>query len=61
VMTRIGMVHDEGGDFAHPKIAADHPMSKHVLYRLRPPIRSATGPDGHPPQSAAPLAETPTR
>ena len=35
VMTRIGMVHDEAGDFAHPTIAADHPFSRHVLYRLR--------------------------
>ena len=37
VMTRIGMVHDEAGDFAHPRVAADHPMSRHVLYRLRSP------------------------
>ena len=35
VMTRIGMAHDEAGDFAHPAIAADHPFSRHVLYRLR--------------------------
>ena len=37
VMKRIGMVHDEAGDFAHPRIAADHPMSRHVLYRLNRP------------------------
>lgn len=36
VMQRIGMQHDEAGDFAHPRLAADHPMSRHVLYRLRP-------------------------
>lgn len=35
VMQRIGMVHDRDGDFAHPRIAADHPLSRHVLYRLR--------------------------
>jgi RimJ/RimL family protein N-acetyltransferase len=39
VMERIGMVHDEGGDFAHPRLPADHPMSRHVLYRLRRPTR----------------------
>lgn len=37
VMKRIGMVHDEAGDFAHPRIAAEHPMSRHVLYRLHRP------------------------
>ncbi len=35
VMNRIGMQHDEDGDFAHPRLAADHPLSRHVLYRLR--------------------------
>ena len=35
VMARIGMQHDTEGDFAHPAIAADHPFSRHVLYRLR--------------------------
>ena len=38
VMTRIGFTHDEADDFAHPRIAADHPMSRHVLYRLRRPV-----------------------
>lgn len=42
VMRRIGMVHDEAGDFAHPRLAAEHPMSRHVLYRLPGRIRSAT-------------------
>ena len=37
VMARIGMRHDVDGDFAHPRLAADHPMSRHVLYRLRAP------------------------
>lgn len=38
VMTRIGMVHDVDGDFAHPRLPTDHPMSRHVLYRLRAPV-----------------------
>lgn len=37
VMTRIGMVHDVAGDFDHPRIAADHPNCRHVLYRLARP------------------------
>lgn len=37
VMVRIGMAHDPAGDFAHPRLAASHPMSRHVLYRLRAP------------------------
>jgi len=37
VMTRIGMHHDTGGDFAHPRLPAEHPMSRHVLYRLHKP------------------------
>lgn len=38
VMARIGMAHDADGDFAHPRLPADHPMSRHVLYRLRAPV-----------------------
>jgi RimJ/RimL family protein N-acetyltransferase len=34
VMERIGMIHDKSGDFAHPQLAADHPLSQHVLYRI---------------------------
>ncbi len=34
VMERLGMTHQESDDFAHPKLPADHPLSKHVLYRL---------------------------
>jgi hypothetical protein len=30
---KIGMVRDLKGDFAHPKLAEDHHLSKHVLYR----------------------------
>jgi hypothetical protein len=41
-MTRIGMRHDTGGDFAHPRVPADHPMSRHVLYRLHGPAAGVT-------------------
>jgi RimJ/RimL family protein N-acetyltransferase len=33
VMERIGMIHDAKGDFIHPSLPKDHPLSKHVLYR----------------------------
>jgi RimJ/RimL family protein N-acetyltransferase len=33
VMEKIGLNYDPQGDFDHPKIAADHPLSRHVLYR----------------------------
>ena len=35
VMQRLGMTRDEADDFAHPKVPEGHPMSRHVLYRLR--------------------------
>jgi RimJ/RimL family protein N-acetyltransferase len=35
VMSRLGMAHDEAGDFDHPRIDAGHPLRRHVLYRLR--------------------------
>ncbi len=34
VMRRIGLAHDPADDFDHPKLPADHPMVRHVLYRL---------------------------
>ena len=34
VMKKLGMKRDKEGDFAHPKLAADHPLSQHVLYRI---------------------------
>lgn len=34
VMQRIGLSRDPHGDFAHPKLPVDHPLSHHVLYRL---------------------------
>jgi len=35
VMEKIGLIHDINGDFHHPLLPRDHPLSKHVLYRLR--------------------------
>ncbi|MBI2786843.1 MAG: hypothetical protein HYX60_11315 [Legionella longbeachae] len=35
VMERIGMAHDVDVFFAHPKLPVDHPLSKHVLYRIK--------------------------
>lgn len=34
VMEKIGLKRDLNGNFAHPKLAADHPLSQHILYRL---------------------------
>jgi RimJ/RimL family protein N-acetyltransferase len=34
VMHKLGMQHDVGGDFDHPRIAPDSPRRRHVLYRL---------------------------
>ena len=34
VMEKIGLKYDLNGDFAHPKLAVDHPLSQHILYRL---------------------------
>lgn len=38
VMEKIGMQHDVSGDFAHPKLAKNHALSQHVLYRMRNPL-----------------------
>jgi RimJ/RimL family protein N-acetyltransferase len=35
VMQRLGMTHNSADDFDHPMMAADHPMRRQVLYRLR--------------------------
>lgn len=35
VMEKIGLKRDENGDFRHPKLALDHPLSLHILYRLK--------------------------
>jgi RimJ/RimL family protein N-acetyltransferase len=37
VMERLGMTHDPADDFdfAHPRLPEDHPLRRHVLYRIR--------------------------
>lgn len=35
VMEKIGMKRDFNGDFTHPKLSTDHPLSKHVLYKIQ--------------------------
>ncbi|MBS1989121.1 MAG: GNAT family N-acetyltransferase [Cyanobacteria bacterium SZAS LIN-3] len=37
VMERLQMTRDPAEDFAHPNLAADSPLSRHVLYRLQRP------------------------
>ena len=34
VMQRIGMMHDEAGDFDHVRLPAGHRLQRHVLYRI---------------------------
>ena len=35
VMERIGLTHFPDEDFAHPMLPAGHPLSRHVLYRIK--------------------------
>jgi len=37
VMKRLGMSHNPADDFDHPDIVGDHPLRRHVLYRLAGP------------------------
>ncbi len=34
VMEKLGMVHDPADDFDFPGVDVDHPLYRHVLYRL---------------------------
>jgi RimJ/RimL family protein N-acetyltransferase len=34
VMEKLGMSHDPAEDFDHPRLPEDHPLRRHVLYRL---------------------------
>jgi RimJ/RimL family protein N-acetyltransferase len=34
LMQRLGMVHNPGDDFDHPRLPPGHALSRHVLYRL---------------------------
>jgi RimJ/RimL family protein N-acetyltransferase len=47
VMQRLGMTHDARDDFDHPQLPAQHPLQRHVLYRLsREAWKGATAPGG---------------
>ncbi|MES2961662.1 MAG: GNAT family N-acetyltransferase [Pseudomonadota bacterium] len=35
VMKKLGMTHDAKDDFQHPKLDKNHPLSSHVLYRIK--------------------------
>ncbi len=35
VMEKLGMAHDEKGDFDYPSLPKGHPLGRHVLYRLK--------------------------
>jgi RimJ/RimL family protein N-acetyltransferase len=37
VMERLGFQRDPASDFDHPRLAADHSLSRHVVYRLKSP------------------------
>jgi len=39
VMERLGMTRDPADDFDHPRLAADSPLKRHVLYRASGPSR----------------------
>lgn len=34
VLRKLGMTHDPGDDFDHPRVPDGHPLKRHVLYRL---------------------------
>lgn len=38
VMQKIGMARDAKDDFRHPKLDKNHPLSWHVLYRIKFPL-----------------------
>ncbi|MBW8815262.1 MAG: GNAT family N-acetyltransferase [Caulobacterales bacterium] len=37
VMRRLGLAHDPARDFDHPRLAADHPLRRHVFWSLARP------------------------
>ena len=42
VMKKIGMTHDSKDDFQHPKLDKNHPLSLHVLYRIKSPVSNSS-------------------
>jgi ribosomal-protein-alanine N-acetyltransferase len=51
VMARLGMRRDPADDFDHPDLPKDHPLRRHVLYRLgansHSPASGTTAPGGN--------------
>ena len=43
VMERLGMRRDPAEDFDHPELPTDHPLCRHVLYRLRADAFAVSG------------------
>ena len=37
VMEKLGLTHNPSDDFDHPRLPPDHPLRRHVLYRIRNP------------------------
>jgi RimJ/RimL family protein N-acetyltransferase len=37
LMERLGMARDPAGDFDHPALPEDHPLRRHILYRINRP------------------------
>jgi RimJ/RimL family protein N-acetyltransferase len=48
LMERLGFVRDPCDDFWHPKVAEDHPLRRHVLYKTKKPKQASepTAPSG---------------
>ena len=42
VMEKIGISHDEAGDFEHPLLPEGHPLRRHVLYRIARSVFAAS-------------------
>src|SRR5215471_3946567 len=45
VMEKLGMKHDSADDFDHPQLPSDHPLRRHVLYRLSRADSSSSAPE----------------
>ncbi len=46
VMEKIGMVHNPADDFDHPCLPEQHPLRRHVLYRIAAPRQPVAERDG---------------
>ena len=42
VMDKLGMIHDPADDFDHPNLPEEHPLRRHVLYRLSSSAQAST-------------------